>query len=60
MADAQPWIFGYGSLMWKPGFPFVERRKAHLPGYRRAFCRYSFRHRGTPQRPGLVIGLRAE
>ncbi len=55
-----PWIFGYGSLMWRPGFPFVARRKAHLAGYQRAFCRYSFRHRGTPERPGLVIGLRAE
>lgn len=55
-----PWIFGYGSLMWNPGFPFRERRKAHLAGYRRAFCRYSFRHRGTPERPGLVIGLRED
>lgn len=53
-----PWIFGYGSLMWRPGFPFRARRKACLSGYARAFCRYSFRHRGTPERPGLVIGLR--
>jgi len=52
------WIFGYGSLMWRPGFPFRARRKAWLSGYARAFCRYSFRHRGTPERPGLVIGLR--
>jgi glutathione-specific gamma-glutamylcyclotransferase len=44
--------------MWRPGFPFRARRKAWLPGYARAFCRYSFRHRGTPERPGLVIGLR--
>jgi glutathione-specific gamma-glutamylcyclotransferase len=44
--------------MWRPGFPFAARRKAHLPGYERAFCRYSFRHRGTPEKPGLVIGLR--
>ena len=53
-----PWIFGYGSLMWRPGFAFQARRKAHLAGYERAFCRYSFRHRGTPDKPGLVIGLR--
>jgi cation transport protein ChaC len=53
-----PWVFGYGSLMWNPGFPFQARRKARLGGYERAFCRYSFRHRGTPERPGLVIGLR--
>jgi cation transport protein ChaC len=60
MTASPPWIFGYGSLMWNPGFPFRERRKAHLTGYRRAFCRYSFRHRGTPDRPGLVIGLLPE
>jgi glutathione-specific gamma-glutamylcyclotransferase len=57
--DAAPaWIFGYGSLIWRPGFPFVERHTARLAGWHRAFCRYSFRHRGTPQRPGLVVGLR--
>jgi len=52
------WIFGYGSLIWRPGFPFRERVPALLSGYHRAFCRYSFRHRGTPARPGLVVGLR--
>lgn len=51
------WIFGYGSLMWRPGFPFVVRRPAYLPGFSRAFCRLSFRHRGTPQTPGMVLGL---
>jgi cation transport protein ChaC len=51
-------VFGYGSLIWNPGFPWVERRPAVLAGYHRAFCRYSFRHRGTPEAPGLVIGLR--
>lgn len=52
------WIFGYGSLIWRPGFSFLESRPARLEGYHRAFCRYSFRHRGTPEQPGLVVGLR--
>ncbi len=51
------WVFGYGSLMWRPGFAFVERQAAVLHGRRRAFCIYSVHHRGTPQRPGLVLGL---
>src|SRR3954466_4240963 len=51
------WVFGYGSLMWRPGFPFVERQAATLAGRRRAFCIYSVHHRGTYERPGLVLGL---
>jgi cation transport protein ChaC len=51
------WVFGYGSLMWRPGFDYLERRAAVLHGRRRAFCIYSVHHRGTPARRGLVLGL---
>ena len=51
------WVFGYGSLLWNPGFPFVEQRAATLSGYRRSFSMRSIHHRGTVEDPGLVLAL---
>jgi cation transport protein ChaC len=51
------WVFGYGSLMWSPGFRYAERSAGRLRGYHRALCILSHRYRGTAKRPGLVMGL---
>ena len=57
VGDHGVWIFGYGSLMWRPGFDHAERADALLRGYRRRLCVVSRHHRGTAARPGLVMGL---
>jgi cation transport protein ChaC len=51
------WVFGYGSLMWNPGFPFAEKADAVIFGYRRSLCIHSWVHRGSETSPGLVLGL---
>jgi cation transport protein ChaC len=57
-ADArEAWVFGYGSLMWDPCFRCVETRRALLRGYHRALCILSIISRGTPEKPGLAVGL---
>lgn len=57
MSDELYWVFAYGSLIWDPGFPYVEKQRAVVHGYHRRFCLYSHRYRGTPEAPGLVLGL---
>ncbi|MDA0223865.1 MAG: gamma-glutamylcyclotransferase [Proteobacteria bacterium] len=51
------WVFGYGSLLWQPGFPFSDQKIARLQGYARSFCMRSIHHRGSVEEPGLVLAL---
>jgi cation transport protein ChaC len=60
VTDGQLWVFGYGSLLWDAGFEPAERVRARLDGYRRSFCMWSTRYRGSEARPGLVLALDAE
>lgn len=57
MPDGELWVFGYGSLMWNPGFPVARALPARLYGYHRRLCLWSIHYRGTARRPGLVLGL---
>ena len=51
------WVFGYGSLLWNPGFRYSKKKIARLDGYRRSFSMRSIHHRGTTENPGLVLAL---
>ena len=61
IVDSHPerpiWVFGYGSLLWNPGFDFLDRRHATLRGWHRAFCMEINRFRGSPEQPGLMLAL---
>ncbi|MEJ6397534.1 gamma-glutamylcyclotransferase [Yoonia sp. 208BN28-4] len=56
-ADQPLWVFGYGSLLWNPGFTPAEKQRARLDGYARSFCMLSIHHRGSHEDPGLVLAL---
>ena len=51
------WVFGYGSLLWSPGFKYSKKEIAQLEGYKRSFSMRSIHHRGTVENPGLVLAL---
>jgi cation transport protein ChaC len=56
-ADGHLYVFGYGSLIWRPGFSYLAAVPALLRGFHRCFCLRSHRYRGTAAVPGLVLGL---
>ncbi|MEC8794732.1 MAG: gamma-glutamylcyclotransferase, partial [Pseudomonadota bacterium] len=58
--NAPLWVFGYGSLVWNPGFEFSETHVARLKGFHRSFCMRSIHHRGSVEEPGLVLALDAK
>lgn len=57
MIESGFWVFGYGSLLWQPGFEYSARQIARLEGFSRSFCMRSIHHRGTGAAPGLVLAL---
>lgn len=57
LPDAELWVFAYGSLMWNPGFDYLDKHLVRVYGYHRALCVWSRDHRGSEQHPGLVVGL---
>jgi cation transport protein ChaC len=60
MVDRDLWVFAYGSLLWDPGFEPTESARARLDGWRRSFCMWSYKFRGTEEAPGLVLALDEE
>lgn len=59
MLQSQLWLFGYGSLIWNPEFEYEEMRPARMTGFERSFCMWSIHHRGSVEKPGLVLALDA-
>src|SRR4026208_28659 len=57
LPEGDLWVFGYGSLMWSPGFSYIKKARGRIHGYHRALCILSTRYRGTKRKPGLVMGL---